>query len=172
VVHRVRGITAALGVIRRTAAALLVALVVALAACGDDSDGGEQSSGNATDQRGGTGPAGSTAAAGSGATGADDPRTPDPGPNDEGAPEQTTPPEDRGKSTQGYGPKPVPRKKLIYEQSRYLCGQVGIEGLQREYGIESTDPRTLARAVSRRTSMRGMRAAVYSGCLAGLGSGN
>lgn len=157
--------------IRRPAAALLVALVVALTACGDDSGSGEQSSGSPTGQRGGTGPAASTAPAGSGATGTDDPRKPDPG-RDERTPEQTTAPEDRGKGTRGYKPKPVPRRKLIYEQSRYLCGQVGIEGLQREYGIESTDPRTLARAVSRRTSMRGMRAAVYSGCLAGLGSGD
>jgi hypothetical protein len=156
-------------VIGRSAAALLAALVLALSACGDDSGGGEDSSGNSSYGRG-TGPAGNVAPAEPGPTGTDDKRKADPDRKDERAPRPTAPPEDRGDGTRPFEPKPVPRKKLIYEQSRYLCGQVGVEALRREYGIESSDPEAVARAVSHRTSMRGAGDAVYSGCLAGLRS--
>jgi hypothetical protein len=72
----------------------------------------------------------------------------------------------------------VPKQRLkaaqqpVFEQSRYLCRQVGIDGLRREYRVQSSDPGDVAREVARRTYLREMRDAVYSGCLAGLASGN
>ncbi len=59
-------------------------------------------------------------------------------------------------------------ERQIYESSRFFCKEAGIEGLRREYSVESSDPKDIAREAARRTYGRGGSDAVYSGCLAGL----
>ena len=44
--------------------------------------------------------------------------------------------------------------------------------MRREYRIESSAPEAVARTVAERTYQHEVRDAVYSGCLAGLGSGD
>ncbi len=103
----------------------------------------------------------------------------DPEANQEPVPEGSVPPEDRtGKPPRYTRENPLSKEQLkaierpIYEQSRYLCKRLGVEGLKREYRLESSDPEEVARAVAERTYQREARDAVFSGCLAGLRSGN
>lgn len=166
---------------RRVAATSAVALALLLGACGGGDDSGD-----------GTGRYGSGATSGEGATGGvattepgsgenSGPDTPklDPEANQEPVPEGSVPPEDRtGKPPRYTRENPLSKEQLkaierpIYEQSRYLCNRLGVEGMRREYRLESSDPEEVARAVAERTYQREARDAVFSGCLAGLRSGN
>ena len=161
-----------------TAAAVLV---LVLGACGGGDDTGE-----------GSGRSGSGATSGEGATGGVATTEPgkgkrsdrealelDPDANREPVPEGSVPPEDRtGKPPRYTRKNPLSKEQLkaierpIYEQSRYLCKRLGVEGMKREYRLESSDPEEVARAVAERTYQREARDAVYSGCLAGLRSGD
>ncbi len=58
--------------------------------------------------------------------------------------------------------------RQIYETSRYFCRQAGVEGMRKEYDIESKDPEDIAREAARRNQPRGFPEAVYYGCLEGL----
>ena len=58
--------------------------------------------------------------------------------------------------------------RQIFESSRYFCGQAGVDGMRREYGIESDKPEDIAREAAQRTQPRGYPEAVYWGCLEGL----
>ena len=89
------------------------------------------------------------------------------------------PPEDRtGKPPRYTRENPLSEEQLkaierpVYEQSRYICKRLGIEGMRREYRLESKDPEEVARAVAERTYLREARDAVFSGCSAGLRSGD
>jgi hypothetical protein len=165
----------------RLAATSAAVLVLLLGACGGGDDSGD-----------GSGRYGSGATAGEGATGgvatteprdgkSSGPDTPklDPEANREPVPEGSVPPEDRtGKPTRYTRENPLSKEQLkaierpIYEQSRYLCNRLGVDGMKREYRLESSDPEEVARAVAERTYQRQARDAVFSGCLAGLRSGN
>ena len=110
-----------------------------------------------------------------------DPEAPrlDPEANQEPVPEGSVPPEDRtGKPPRYTRENPLSKEQLkaierpIYEQSRYLCKRLGVEGMKREYRLDSSDPEEVARAVAERTYQREARDAVFSGCLAGLRSGD
>ena len=59
-------------------------------------------------------------------------------------------------------------EKQVYETSRFVCKTAGVTGLRREYNIQDGDPEAIAREAARRTYSRGDAASVYSGCLAGL----
>jgi hypothetical protein len=164
-------------VIARATAALLAALVLALGACGDDS-GGEGQAGSGATSGEGVGATGGVATTGPGGSNGDGevPKL-DPERNQEPVPEGSAP-EDRTGNPPRYTPgNPLPKEQLkaaerpIFEQSRYLCRRLGIDGMRREYRIESSDPRAVAREVARRTYLPEARDAVYSGCLAGLRSG-
>jgi hypothetical protein len=94
-------------------------------------------------------------------------------------PEGSVLPKDRSGNPPAYsGGKPIPKEQLkaierpVYEQSRYLCKRLGVDGMRREYRLESSDPQDVAKAVAARTYQRQIRDAVYSGCLAGLRSGD
>ena len=88
--------------------------------------------------------------------------------NQEPAPELTE--KERKQLEQAPKPKVDVNRisRQIYESSRFFCKEAGIEGLRREYSIESSDPKDIAREAARRTYGRGGGDAVYSGCLAGL----
>ena len=58
--------------------------------------------------------------------------------------------------------------RQIYETSRYFCRQAGVDGMRKEYDIESKDPEDIAREAARRNQPRGFPEAVYYGCLEGL----
>jgi hypothetical protein len=95
------------------------------------------------------------------------------------APKNSVPPEERTDPPPRYTRKnPIPKEQLkaierpVYEQSRYLCRRLGIAGMRREYRLSSRDPEAIARAVAERTYLREARDAVFSGCLAGLRSGD
>jgi hypothetical protein len=95
------------------------------------------------------------------------------------APKNSVPPEERTDAPPRYTRKnPIPKEQLkaierpVYEQSRYLCRRLGIAGMRREYRLSSRDPEAIARAVAERTYLREARDAVFSGCLAGLRSGD
>lgn len=95
------------------------------------------------------------------------------------APKNSVPPAERTDPPPRYTRKnPIPKEQLraierpVYEQSRYLCRRLGIAGMRREYRLSSRDPEAIARAVAERTYMREARDAVFSGCLAGLRSGD
>ena len=94
-------------------------------------------------------------------------------------PEGSVLPKDRSGNLPSHaGGKPIPKEQLkaierpVYEQSRYLCRRLGVDGMRREYRLESSDPEDVAKAVAARTYQREIRDAVYSGCLAGLRSGD
>ena len=169
----------------RLAATAAVVLALLLGACGGGDDSGD-----------GSGTYGSGATSGEGAdrrrchdgarrrqssnqsSDGDTPKL-DPDANREPVPEGSVPPEDRtGKPPRYTRENPLSKEQLkaierpIYEQSRYLCKRLGVEGMKREYRLESSDPEEVARAVAERTYQREARDAVYSGCLAGLRSGD
>jgi hypothetical protein len=166
----------------RLAAIAAVICVLLLGACGgdDSGDGGGQSGSGATSGEG-VGATGGVATTEPGDGKSADGETPklDPDSNREPVPEGTVPPEDRSGKPSRYTLKnPLSKEQLkaierpIYEQSRYLCKRLGVEGMKREYRLESSDPEEVARAVAERTYQREARDAVYSGCLSGLRSGN
>ena len=169
---------------RRLSASALVALALLLAACGDDS-GGEQTgrtqptvAGEPRTEDGGD----------SGASGKQpQEKSSNPGEapdvqleeDQQPVPEGSVLPKDRSGNPPAYsGGKPIPKEQLkaierpVYEQSRYLCKRLGVDGMRREYRLESSDPEDVAKAVAARTYQRQIRDAVYSGCLAGLRSGD
>ena len=88
--------------------------------------------------------------------------------NTEPAPRLT----DRQRKQLEAAPKPKVDPKVlerqIYESSRFFCKEAGIERMRSEYGVESSDPKAIAREAARRNYDRGGAEAVYSGCLAGL----
>lgn len=169
---------------RRVLASALAALAVLLAACGGDS-GGEQT--------GRTQPtvAGESQSSDGGDSGSaqKDRQGKSDNPGDlpdvqldedqQPVPEGSVLPKDRSGNPPAYsGGKPIPKEQLkaierpVYEQSRYLCRRLGVDGMRREYRVESSDPEDVASAVAARTYQREIRDAVYSGCLAGLRSGD
>ena len=169
----------------RLAAIAAVVLVLLLGTCGGGDDSGD---GSGRYGRGATSGEGEVAGATGGvattepgdgkSSGPDTPKL-DPEANREPVPEGSVPPEDRtGKPPRYTRENPLSKEQLkaierpIYEQSRYLCNRLGVEGMRREYRLESSDPEEVARAVAERTYQRQARDAVFSGCLAGLRSGN
>ena len=152
---------------RRLCAVLLAVVAVTPAACGSGGDSDSTSPAPAQD-------AGTTQTRPEeeqhGATGASDPQL-DLG-NDEPAPRLEKSQRKKERDLPQGAPKPKvdlrPVERQIFESSRYFCRQAGIEGMRREYGIDSTDPEEIAREDARRTYGRGGADAVYSGCLAGL----
>jgi len=58
--------------------------------------------------------------------------------------------------------------RQIFESSRYFCRQAGVDGMRKEYDIDSDDPEDIAREAARRNQPRGYPEAVYFGCLEGL----
>ena len=167
----------------RLAATAAVVLALLLGACGGDDSG----DGNGRIR------SGATSGEGAGATGGvattepgdgeeqrrDDAQSSTRTANQEPVPEGSVPPEDRtGKPPRYTRENPLSKEQLkaierpIYEQSRYLCKRLGVEGMRREYRLESSDPEEVARAVAERTYQREARDAVFSGCLAGLRSGD
>jgi len=170
--------------VRRVLAPALAALAVLLVACGGDS-GGEQTGRTQPTVAGESQPTdsgdrGSTRKEkqGRSSNGGD---VPDVQLDEDQAPvpEGSVLPEDRSGNPPSYSAgKPIPKEQLkaierpVYEQSRYLCRRLGVAGMRREYRIESSDPQAVASAVAARTYQREIRDAVYSGCLAGLRSGD
>lgn len=169
---------------KRLVASGLAALALLLVACGGDSGG---------DQTGRTQPtvAGESqaqdGAGGSSTQKSEQGKSSNPGDvpdvqldeDQQPVPEGSVLPEDRSGNPPSYsGGKPLPKEALkaierpVYEQSRYLCRRLGVAGMRREYRIESSDPKDIASAVAARTYQRDIRDAVYSGCLAGLRSGD
>ena len=159
-------------------AAVVLALLVGACGGGDDSgDGSGRYGSGATSGEGATGGAATTEPGGQSSDGTT-PRL-DPEANQQPVPEGSVPPADRtGKPPRYTRENPLSKEQLkaierpIYEQSRYLCKRLGVEGMRREYRLESSDPEAVARAVAERTYQREARDAVFSGCLAGLRSGN
>jgi hypothetical protein len=159
-------------------AAAVVALLLGACGGGDDSrDGSGRYGSGATSGEGATGGAATTDPGGQSSDGTT-PRL-DPEANQQPVPEGSVPPADRtGKPPRYTRENPLSKEQLkaierpIYEQSRYLCKRLGVEGMRREYRLESSDPEEVARAVAERTYQREARDAVFSGCLAGLRSGN
>jgi hypothetical protein len=147
--------------------------MLALGGCGDDSggDGASRSGATSGQKAGATGTTGDVAQQDRGAAGGEG-KAPKLGlgANREPVPKNSKPP---GRYTRR---DPVPKRRLkaaeqaVFDQSRYLCKQLGVEAMRREYRITSSDPREVARAVAGRTYLPEMRDAVYSGCLAGLRS--
>jgi hypothetical protein len=167
-----------------TAAALLILL---LGACGGGEDSGDRSgrygsgatSGEGATGEGATGGVATTGPGGDGKTNDGDTLELDPDANRQPVPKGSVPPDDRtGKPPRYTRKNPLSKQQLkaierpIYEQSRYLCKRLGVEGMRREYRLQSSDPEEVARAVAERTYQREARDAVYSGCLAGLRSGD
>ena len=169
---------------RRVPAFALVALALGLAACGGDS-GGEQT-GRTQPTVAGESQAQDT---GTGGSAEGDKQGQSSNPDDvpdvqldkdqQPVPEGSVLPKDRSGNPPSYSAgKPIPKEQLkaierpVYEQSRYLCRRLGVDGMRREYRIESSDPKDIASTVAARTYQRQIRDAVYSGCLAGLRSGD
>ena len=163
---------------RRLPVIVVAVLAVSLPGCGDS--GGDDEVGRtqpgAAQESGATGNGGSQEKGKSGNAGdvpdvqLDEQQQP--------VPEGSVLPKDRSGKPPGYsGKTQIPKEQLkaierpVYEQSRYLCRRLGIDGMRREYRIDSSDPEDVARAVAARTYQREIRDAVYSGCLAGLRSG-
>jgi hypothetical protein len=166
-----------------TTTAVVIALLLGACGGGDDSgDGSGRYGSRATSGEGeGVGATGGVATTEPGNDESSDGETPklDPEANRERVPEGSVPPEDRtGKPPRYTRENPLSKEQLkaierpIYEQSRYICKRLGVEGMKREYRLESSDPEEVARAVAERTYQRQARDAVFSGCLAGLRSGN
>jgi hypothetical protein len=165
----------------RLAATAALVLGLLLIGCGGGDDSGD---GNGTYGRGATsgeGATGGVATAEPGERKSSDGDTVelDPDANRQPVPEGSVPPEDRtGKLPRYTRENPLSKEQLkaierpIYEQSRYLCKRLGVEGMRREYRLESSDPEEVARAVAERTYQREARDAVFSGCLSGLRSGD
>ena len=159
-------------------AAVVLALLVGACGGGDDSgDGSGRYGSGATSGEGATGGAATTDPGGQSSDGTT-PRL-DPEANQQPVPEGSVPPADRtGKPPRYTRENPLSKEQLkaierpIYEQSLYLCKRLGVECMRREYRLESSDPEAVARAVAERTYQREARDAVFSGCLAGLRSGN
>jgi len=158
-----------------------VVLALLAGACGGDDDSGNGSGAYGSGATSGEGATGGVATTEPGDGESSDGQTPklDPEANREPVPEGSVPPEDRtGKPPRYTRENPLSKEQLkaierpIYEQSRYLCKRLGVEGMRREYRLESSDPEEVARAVAERTYQREARDAVFSGCLAGLRSGN
>jgi hypothetical protein len=165
--------------VRRLLPAACAALVLMLGACGDDSG---------DDDVGRTQPAAAPPAGATGQAESRQQRNRDRGSDapdvklerdQEPVPGGSVLPEDRTGSPPVYTrDKPIPKAQLkaierpVFEQSRYLCRRLGVDGMRREYRIDSTDPKDVARAVAATTYQREIRAAVFSGCLAGLRAGN
>ena len=166
----------------RFAATAAVILAMVLGACGgDDSGDGNQPSAGGTTSGEGAGATGGVATTEprDRNSGDGDTLELDPDSNREPVPEGSVPPDERtGKPPRYTRKNPLSKEQLkaierpIYEQTRYLCKRLGVEGLKREYRLESKDPEEVARAVAERTYQREARDAVYSGCLSGLRSGN
>ena len=165
-------------------AAGLAALAFGLAACGGDSGGEETGrtqptvAGDSPAQDGGDGSAARKDGQGKSANPGEVPDV-QLDEDQQPVPEGSVLPKDRSGNPPGYsGGKAIPKEQLkaierpVYEQSRYLCRRLGVDGMRREYRIESTDPQAVARAVAARTYQREIRDVVYSGCLAGLRSGD
>ena len=161
----------------RTAAVVLVARAMALAACGgdDSSSGTDQSAGTTARQETGT----TTGERQSGSGKESDAPKVQLDEQQEPVPKGSTPPAERSGDAPSYeGQRQIPKERLkaverpVYEQSRYLCRRLGVDGMRREYRIDSTDPEEVARAVAARTYQREIRGAVFSGCLAGLQAGD
>jgi hypothetical protein len=165
----------------RLPAVVMIALALALGACGGD-DGSSGSAGTPEEQAGATG-----------TTSTEERRQEQQQPQSEGedspaleldenqepVPKDSVPPEERTDSPPRYTRKePLSKEQLkaierpIYEQSRFLCKRLGVAGMRREYRLQSSDPEVIAREVAERTYMREARDAVFSGCLAGLRSGD
>ena len=94
-------------------------------------------------------------------------------------PEGSVPPEDRtGKPPRYTRENPLSKEQLKAIERPDLRAvalplqAARVEGMRREYRLESSDPEEVARAVAERTYQREARDAVYSGCLAGLRSGD
>lgn len=175
----------------RISPAVLAALVLALGACGGDSGGDEPAgSGTTPGEQATTTEPSTTTERGTAAKGdrskpdrsrresGDVPEL-DPDANREPVPKGSVPPDQRtGKPPRYTRENPIPKDQLkalerpIFEQSRYLCRRLGIEGMRREYRIESSDPEAVAREVARRTYLPETRDAVFAGCLAGLHAGD
>jgi hypothetical protein len=165
----------------RLVATSAVVLALLLGACGGGDDSGETGGrygSGATSGEGATGGVATTEPGDGQGSGTDTPKL-DPEANREPVPEGSVPPEDRtGKPPRYTRENPLSKEQLkaierpIYEQSRYLCNRLGVAGMRREYRLESSDPEEIARAVAERTYQREARDAVFSGCLAGLRSGN
>jgi hypothetical protein len=160
----------------------MVLLALLLGACGGDDSGdsrGPYGSGATSGEGTGATDGIATTESGDGKSSDGDTLKLDPDANREPVPEGSVPPEDRtGKPPRYTRENPLSKEQLkaverpIYEQSRYLCKRLGVEGMKREYRLESSDPEKVARAIAERTYQRKVRDAVYSGCLAGLRSGN
>lgn len=165
----------------RLAVIAAVILALLLGACGGDDSGdssGRYGSGATSGEGVGATDGVTTTEPGEGKSGNGDTLKLDPDSNREPVPEGSVPPEDRtGKPPRYTRQNPLSKEQLkaverpIYEQSRYLCKRLGVEGMKREYRLESSDPEEVARAVAERTYQRAARDAVYSGCLSGLRSG-
>lgn len=167
----------------RLAVTAAVVLSLLLGACGggDNSGDGSGTYGSGATSGEGVGATGGVATTEPGdgkSSGGDTPKL-DPDANREPVPEGSVPPEDRtGKPPRYTREDPLSKEQLkaierpVYEQSRYLCKRLGVDGMRREYRLDSSDPEEVARAAAERTYQREARDAVYSGCLAGLRSGN
>jgi hypothetical protein len=164
-------------------AAVALVLALALAGCGGDSGGSEPAGTGATSaDQAGTSDGTATSEPAPQKTpkkSADDAPNLDLDQNRQPVPEGSVPPDERtGKPPRYTARDAIPKEQLkaierpIYEQSRYICKRLGLDGMRREYRIEGTDPKEVARVVAERTYQRAARDAVYSGCLAGLGSGD
>ena len=166
---------------RRLLPVALVALALLLAGCGGDSGGEETGrtqptvAGDSTTQGGGESGSGRKSKSSKQRDVPDVQLEEDQQP----VPEGSVLPKDRSGNPPAYsGGKPIPKEQLkaierpVYEQSRYLCKRLGVDGMRREYRLESSDPQDVAKAVAARTYQRQIRDAVYSGCLAGLRSGD
>ena len=131
---------------RERAAAIGIVLALALGACGDDSGGGEVGRTQPTVSNG-------SAEEGSGdqdrgtATGKSDEPQLQLDEKQEPVPKGAVPPAERSGTPPRYArPKQLSKEQLkaverpVYEQSRYLCRRLGIDGMRREYRIDSSDP--------------------------------
>jgi len=159
----------------RFAVAALAALLLAPGGCGGDDSGGggdtvTQAQSGTTDRTTTTPPSSSSKQGGKKPGDADIPKLePD---TSEPVPKNRT-----GTPPRYNGEIPIPKEHLkaierpVYEQSRYLCKRLGVDGMRREYRIESSDAVKVAQGVAANTYQRELRDAVYSGCLAGLRSG-
>lgn len=168
---------------RRLLPVALVALALLIAGCGGDSGGEETGrtqptvAGDSTTQGGGESGSGrKEKGKSSNQRDVPDVQLEE---DQQPVPEGSVLPKDRSGNPPAYsGGKPIPKEQLkaierpVYEQSRYLCKRLGVDGMRREYRLESSDPQDVAKAVAARTYQRQIRDAVYSGCLAGLRSGD
>jgi hypothetical protein len=162
---------------RRGQIALVAVLVLAAAGCGG-SDGTPKKSSAQTATSG-------TQSGPSGASGAVAPKTkprqPETGgartPSDEekSAPAGATPPKPatprpkkrRKRTTYGVNSLPPGSLRLYFSQARIVCKFLTLDGMAKEYEIESKDPGEIAEAYSAAFPITARRA-VFKGCKAGL----